>query len=460
MLFTKFLFTLVCVSLTKGMNCTQDNFYVTDQSDLNNLANCSTIDGNLIINSGFSVDNFQVLENVETISGYLFMFDNHNVSSLFGLHNLIEVEGNELYLGTYSIVIKYNRNEQNTTHDGLCYTNTVNWTTITSEPVDIRNNGANCPDCHPQCVGCFGPGPEACQGCSNYDYATVCVQNCPGNYTNFTCDEVLPSKPSLTGNLVGLNEVFLSWNKTNINDFVSGFNIWMNDVLNYSYTVSNLGYYYDEIPFNHSLYGLNYETNYSFEVSFVNHLGESNRSNLVLVETSPLPTTTSTTTVTTTSVTRTTSTSTTVTRTSSTVTTSTRTVTRTSTTQTGTSLTTTLTRTTTGTSTPTTTGTSTPNVNTANEENHNTSKRWWNDLNIIPIVLFVGILCIIVWIYYYIEYMKTRKVVPAESVERQNPAYTGGNSYSGFETSNDYSYLARDQLEQSRRTKTNPVYSA
>ena len=68
MLFTKFLFTLVCVSLTKGMNCTQDNFYVTDQSDLNNLANCSTIDGNLIINSGFSVDNFQVLENVETIS--------------------------------------------------------------------------------------------------------------------------------------------------------------------------------------------------------------------------------------------------------------------------------------------------------------------------------------------------------------------------------------------------------
>jgi len=407
MLLIKLIFTLICVLITNGINCTQDNFYVTDQTDLNNLVNCTTIDGNLIINTGFSVNNFQTLENVETVTGYLFMFDNHNVSSLFGLHNLIEIEGNELYLGTYYVVIKYNHNEQNTTHDGLCYTNTVNWTAITSNSIDIRNNGANCPECYPQCTGCFGPGPAACQSCSNYDYAGICLQTCPGNNIGFSCDRVMPGQPFLTGTIQGLNEVLLSWNKTNINDFVSGFNIWENDVLNYSYIVSDLGYHYEDLPFNHSFSGLNFDTNYSFEVSFVNHLGESNSSNVVFIMTLPESATTTVTFTSTVTNTTVTSTSSTLTMTSSTVTSSTattltHTVTRTSTTQTGTTLTSTNTFTTTATSTATTTATTTRNstntlsVETVNDKDNHTPIEWWNNLYIIPIVLFICIICIFI----------------------------------------------------------------
>lgn len=460
MFFTKVFIAFTCAAVTRGMNCTQDNYYVADQADLNNLENCTTIDGNLIINTGFSVNNFQALGNLETVTGYLFIFDNHNVSSLYGFHNLLEVEGNELYLGTYSVAIKYNRNEFNNTHDGLCYTNTVNWTTITSDPVDIRFNGLNCPECHPQCDGCFGPGPAACQGCSNFDYAGICVQICPENYTNFTCDEVMPSPPSLEGSIVGLNNVFLSWNLTNINDFVSGYNVYIDDVLNYSYVVSDLGYYYDDLSFNHSFNGLEFETNYSFEVSFVNHLGESNRSNVVYLMTEPRPSTTSTTTTTTTTSTVSTLTSVTTTSTLTTPTVTSTTSTLTGTTLTSTTLSTISTPTTSVTTTPTSTVTTNVNttvsVDTANEHNNKTPKGWWNNLYLIPIILFVAIVCVALWIYYEKGDKSQMRVVPAEESTTHNAVYAYGNTgHKGFETSNDYSVLER---EQTGRVKQNPVY--
>ena len=421
MFFIKLILGLTSAICASGLNCTQDNFYISDLVSLNSLENCTTINGNLIINTGFSVDNFRVLDNVETVSGYLFMFDNHNISSLIGLHNLKEVGGEELYLNSYSIVIKYNHNELNNTHEGLCYTNTVNWTDITSNNIDIRDNGINCPGCYPECIGCFGPGPGSCQSCLNFDYVGICLQTCPGNYTNNVCDDVLPMKPLLEGNVFGLNNIYLSWNKTNTNDYIYGFSVWLNNVLNYSYIVSDLPYYYEYLPFNYTMSDLDFETNYSIEVSFVNHLGSSNRSNSVNLVTEPRPTSTST------------------------ITTSTRTSTVSSTVKTLSTTTDT-----------TATVITTLSIDTVNTSDDTETNNKWTNLYIIPIVIFVIIIFVISGLYC----CNNNKIVPAENIIEPKTIYSYGHVGSpNFETSNDYSELERKNTEQNGRVKLNPVYS-
>jgi len=95
-------------------------------------------------------------------------------------------------------------------------------------------------------------------------------------------------------------------------------------------------------------------------------------------------------------------------------------------------------------------------VNTANEDNNKTPMGWWNNLYLIPIVLFVAIICVVLWIYYHSKKMDDMKVVPAEQSTTHNSVYAYGNTgYNGFETSGDYSKLQR---EQTGRVKQNPVY--
>ena len=175
MYITKFLLLAISIHNSKAQNCTQENFYISTESNLEQLENCTNINGNLIINSGYNINSFDPLTNLQSISGYLLIFDNHNISSMEGFHNLVHVYGQDLYLDTYSVVIKYNINEANDTHNGLCYVDTVNWTNITDFPIDIRHNGINCSDCHIECNGCWGNGSVLCQECQNYESHGICI---------------------------------------------------------------------------------------------------------------------------------------------------------------------------------------------------------------------------------------------------------------------------------------------
>ena len=374
------------IKLVLSIDCLNQNYYISDQNTLDKIENCSIIHGNLIINSGYKINDFGKLQNLKKIKGYLNIIDNHNVSTLYGLDNLESIEGNNLYLNLYSVVIKYNINERNDTHEGLCYTDNVIWENITNYSYDIRNNGINCPDCHEECIGCWGPGPNLCQKCLNYNYNGTCVPHCPGNYTNSVCDDIMPSPPILTGNLFDLNNIYITWSKSNNNDFISGYKIWVNDNIYYTYFNNDLGYYYNNIPSEHYINNLNYSHIYNIKVSYVNQLGESLNSSIINITTSHRRTT----------------------PTSTVTTTPTSTLTTTPTSTPTSTLTSTLTSTVTTTNMILSTVISLDNFNTEiNKDNDN----GWNNLFLIIIILFVLIIFIV--LFYYCKYgNKKNRITP------------------------------------------------
>ena len=98
--------------------------------------------------------------------------------SLKGLQNLRNIYAYNPYLLQYGVAIKYNDNPDDSS-SGLCFANLVNWTKITNENVVVSNNRIFCPDCHSECLGCFGPGQLLCQECLNYRSGEACVTSCP-----------------------------------------------------------------------------------------------------------------------------------------------------------------------------------------------------------------------------------------------------------------------------------------
>ena len=440
----KILCLLSTICFANSLMCNNSNYYISDQSSLNQIENCSSINGNLIINSGYNINNFSKLKNLETIHGYLTIIDNHNISTLYGFNNLKNVYGNQLYLNTYSVVIKYNINENNDTHEGLCYPNNIFWNNITHQSVDIRNNGINCPNCHSECIGCWGPGPNSCQFCLNFNYNGTCVPHCPSGFNGNICDNVLPSPPILTGNIYNLNNINISWGLSNPNDFISGYKIWINGLLNYTYQNSDLGYYYYELSQNHIFDDLEYNTEYNIEVSFINQLGESNKSNMITLLTDHEPTTPTTT------------------QTSTVTTTQSSTFTSTQTSTPSTTITTSPTTTPSQTTTQTTT-----EYNSFNNGNIEDSNKDWNNLYIIPIV-GVAIL-ILVGIYLldkkFCNPETTSRVCPDNT---NNPRALNNHIYSTNNSGHIYGNLSRparpnnqtntyNNLQRNKKNKTPDV---
>ena len=451
--------------------CTEDTFYVNNLDNLNALENCTIIDGNLIINSGYNIDNFSPLMNLENITGYLVIIDNHNISSLYGLNNLKQINGNELYLNSYSVVIKYNINEKNDSHEGLCYANNIIWNNITTN-IDIRNNGINCPECHEECLGCWGPGPRSCQYCRNFEYDGVCVPHCPGDYYNNICDPILPSPPLIDGNIFNLNNILVNWTKSNPNDFISGYRIWLDNTSHYVYLNSDLGYYYTLLSNQYIFNDLNYNTEYIIQVSLINQIGESDRSSPLILSTELEPTTTQTTTPTTTP--------TTISTTTTITTTTTSTITKTTTTTKTTISISTTTRTTKTsyfiTKTPliistqsTHPSTITSSVSTTNDLNHTLfvsdqpESNYWKDYYYY---LIIGILFIFIILLMILTYNKYNKIDP--SISRcdtdSNLSYSDSDSNSDSNNdfyntvnnnSDDYNSLRRDRV---LRIQTNNTY--
>lgn len=451
----KHLSVILLINVCFANVCPNSNYYISNNLDLDNIKNCSVIDGNLIINSGYNINNFSKLNNLQEIGGFITIIDNHNISSLSGLNNLNNIRGDNLYLDTYSVVIKYNINENNDTHEGLCYSNNINWDNITNFPVDIRNNGINCPDCHNECNGCWGPGPSNCQYCVNFNYNGTCVPHCPSAYSDNICDNVLPEPPILNGFLYNLNNIYLDWDLTNLNDFISGYKIWINNTIYYSFINSDLGYYYNEFTNNYNISELNYGDRYNIQVSFINSVGESNRSNLLVIDTDFEPTTPTTTQTTTQTSTQTTS--------------KTTTETSTQTTSQTTTQTTTPTITTTQTTSPTTQTTSNVNVDLNNIDNSNK----WNDIYLVPI--FLGFILLIILVIFVSVNCKTNKknnrISPSIS---RTPSPNTSNScndtnfYSKLNVDNMYTnsnnqnneYNVLDRSNRKDRIVTNNIYDS
>ena len=119
------------------------------------------------------------MESVTTINGFLVILDSHMLRNLGGLQNIEKIYGESLYLNRDAVSIKYNNNFMNDSYNGLCFSNLVNWSKITSYNIIDTHNGVNCPtSCHEECLGCFGPGPRLCQECINYNSNGTCVHEC------------------------------------------------------------------------------------------------------------------------------------------------------------------------------------------------------------------------------------------------------------------------------------------
>ena len=194
-----------------------DIYFVGNPVDFNYIENCTRLNSSLFITGDYNINDLSSLKNLETIEGYLVILDSHLIRNLRGMHNIHEVKGNELYLKTASITFKYNNNFLDDENRGLCFTDLVNWTKITSHSVVDTNNGINCPDeCHPECVGCFGPGPRLCQECRHAKIGNTCV--------NYDCDKndcsLVETGKKLTLSLkrVGLQDLNITWPQLNISE--------------------------------------------------------------------------------------------------------------------------------------------------------------------------------------------------------------------------------------------------
>lgn len=231
-----------------GDICTpfQGTYYIETQSQLAQLKNCSTINGNLRIIGEYEINNLYDLENLTDINGHLMIIDSHRLNSLSGLNNLNQIHGNNLYLDTYSVVIR-NNNYIDETYKGLCYANNINWTLLTDHSVLINNNNDNC-SCNQECNGCWNNGPNNCQTCNNYESGNFCVNTCEYSLINNTnqCLESIPGSVNLTYYNFNQTALMLNWSDPYpLNGVIEGYHILLDNETIYNQQVT-----YDNVFLN------------------------------------------------------------------------------------------------------------------------------------------------------------------------------------------------------------------
>jgi len=182
-------------NLDRGCGYAPDDiFFINSNDDINIIKDCNLINGSLFINGDYNINSLQDLQKIKYITGYLVIYDSHTLKSLKGLNNLRQIYSENSYLLDYGVTIKYNENiDDNRT--GLCYANKVNWDLLTPTSIIVNNNRINCPECHSECTGCYGPSRFLCQTCINYKSGDACVDICPNGtlLDNNTCIEFYPN---------------------------------------------------------------------------------------------------------------------------------------------------------------------------------------------------------------------------------------------------------------------------
>ena len=111
-LFTSFVGSLNISSINTNSpicgNDVEDVLFINSQSDLDIVGHCQIFNSSIFISGGYNIDTLAVLSNLEIILGYLVIIDTYSLKNLFGLHN-VEINGKELYINDYDVVIRHNR---------------------------------------------------------------------------------------------------------------------------------------------------------------------------------------------------------------------------------------------------------------------------------------------------------------------------------------------------------------
>jgi hypothetical protein len=259
-----------------GTICTppQGTYYIETQSQLAQLKNCSTINGNLRIIGEYDIYNLYDLENITDINGHLMIIDSHSLNSLSGLNNLQQIHGNNLYLDTYSVVIR-NNNFIDQNYTGLCYVNNINWSLLTNHSVLLNNNNDNC-SCNLECNGCWNDGPNNCQICNNFKSGNFCVDTCEYTLINNTnqCLESIPGNVNLSYYNLNQTSLMLNWSDPYpLNGVIEGYQILLNNNLVYNQQVT-----YDNVLLNNYsiINNLSPETDYNITFMSNNNIYSSN----------------------------------------------------------------------------------------------------------------------------------------------------------------------------------------
>ena len=261
----------------QGDNCNKDINFIGTRNDIDNLGNCSYLNGSLFINGDYNLNSLEGLEGLKEINGFLVIIDSHMLKNYKGLHRIKKVNGNDLYLKYNSVVSKYNNNFKNDTYRGLCYTDLIDWHKITDHNTVNLNNGLKCPNkCHSECIGCFGPGPKLCQECRHFNYNDTCVSDCYfGNKTY--CHEEFPLKKlDLTIKRINNTFINLGWNALYINEtrgIIKEYKLIFNNNIVVKFLKNDNDYDYKNLIHSY-IYKIDLNKIYNFTVCYSNDIGE------------------------------------------------------------------------------------------------------------------------------------------------------------------------------------------
>ena len=274
----------------------EDIFFINSNDDFNQIQNCPTVNGSIFINGDYNIESLQPMSHIEIIEGYLVIYDSHTLMSLKGLQNLRNIHAYNPYLLQYGVAIKYNDNPDDSS-SGLCFANLVNWTKITNENVVVSNNRVFCPDCHSECLGCYGPGQLLCQECLNYRSGEACVSSCPtGTVPNgLNCLETPPTEDIIINFERQDNEydVLVRWDKpASPNGFILNYTLFRDDIQIFTSYYDNDGYYSNDnltIEYLDTIDTLG--LSYNYKIEYGNSVGSfnSSASSIIMYNRNPLP---------------------------------------------------------------------------------------------------------------------------------------------------------------------------
>ena len=259
-------------------NNPSDTIYISNENDISLINNCNIMNSSIYIHGENNIFSIEEMSSITEILGDLVISDTTELKNLAGLKNLERVLGLDLYLDTYSIVIRDNPK--------LGFTNTINWTKLTNYPFKINNNSINV-ECYETCNGCFGPGPYLCQECINTSFwnSSVCVNECFEFYNESTyCHRIPPMPMIININSMNSTNLNFTWN-INPNEsypyLINGVDILFNGMNIYNYNVDSTGYIYSQ-NFNETfeVYGLHPNTNYDITGMLFGNELMSNHTNI------------------------------------------------------------------------------------------------------------------------------------------------------------------------------------
>lgn len=264
----KFLFSLFLgLPFINGEYCNYNGgvHEIRNEIELNQLQNCTSINGSLFINGEYNIKNLNKLSNLKSISGYLLIWNTHNLTDLMGLNNLESINGTNLYLDSYFLYIIDNHN--------LCFVNTIDWSLLNSNNLyRTALNGNNCESCNSLCNGCWNS--ELCQNCKYFKSGSTCVERCPvgTDIEGSTCIEFKPFPPEdILIESLNFTIKNITWNPPQFpNGVILGYNFYLDDELLYS-----------GMKTDYLLDNLNLNTNYDIKVNVFN--SEDNSDNITTI---------------------------------------------------------------------------------------------------------------------------------------------------------------------------------